>query len=264
MSESIWVWGVPFTPVTRAGACDLVESLIRARTPSYFITANTHYAMLTRDNPDLAEINRGSAFIIADGAPIVWASRLKGSPLPERVAGSDLIFDLCERAARNGHRIFLLGGGEGVGEESSRRLVERYPGLQIVGVECPPFRQPTPEEHEQLLARIREAKPDILLVALGQPKGERWMYRNFREIGVPVSVQIGASLDFAAGRVKRAPRWIQKIGMEWAYRLWLEPNRLYSRYSRNAWFILRMMARDLFSRVGGKSSPKPDRTGVAR
>lgn len=241
MIPPIWIWGVPFTPVTRGEAADLVASLIEARVPSYFITANTHYVMLTRDHPDLRTINDHAAFILADGAPVVWASRLAGTPLPERVAGSDLIFDICEQGARKGYRVFLLGGQEGVGEQAARRLTERYPGLQIVGIESPPFRKPTPEEHEQILERIRTAKPDILLIAFGQPKGERWMFENYQATGVPVSVQVGASLDFAAGRVSRAPLWIQKICMEWAYRLCLEPRRLFSRYARNAWFILQML-----------------------
>ena len=190
--------------------------------------------MLTESLPDLREINLRAAFILADGAPLVWGSRLRGSPLPECVAGSDLIFHLCEEAAREGFRVFLLGGGEGVAEEAARRLVDRYPGLQVVGVECPPFREPTPEEEEALLDRIRMARPDLLFVAFGQPKGERWIVRHFERLAVPVSVQVGASLDFAAGRVRRAPRWMQKTGLEWAFRLSLEPRRLLGRYAGNA------------------------------
>jgi N-acetylglucosaminyldiphosphoundecaprenol N-acetyl-beta-D-mannosaminyltransferase len=126
-------------------------------------------------------------------------------------------------------------------------LTERYPGLQIVGIESPPFRDPTAEEHEALIGRIRQARPDILFVAFGQPKGERWIFRNYEAMEVPVSVQVGASLDFAAGRVRRAPIAIQRVGMEWAYRLWLEPGRLYSRYAKNALFIAGAVARDWFS-----------------
>jgi N-acetylglucosaminyldiphosphoundecaprenol N-acetyl-beta-D-mannosaminyltransferase len=252
--------------MTRGGAADAVDRLIRERAPAYFITANTHYAMLTRHNPDLGPINEQAAFVLADGAPVVWASRLAGTPLPERVAGSDLIFDLCERGARKGHRFFLLGGEAGVGEGAARRLAEKYPGLQIVGVEAPPFREPTPDEHRQLLERIRAARPDVLLVAFGQPKGERWLARNHRATGVPVSVQVGASLDFAAGRIRRAPLWAQKIGMEWAYRLWLEPRRLFSRYARNALFIVTATARDHLSKSSGgrAKAGRPDRSEITR
>jgi N-acetylglucosaminyldiphosphoundecaprenol N-acetyl-beta-D-mannosaminyltransferase len=238
-TRRVWVWGVPFAPYTLVEAVAAVLELIREGRPSFFITAPTHYAMLTEDCPDLREINDRAAFILADGKPLVWASRMLGTPLPERVAGSDLIFHLCEEAAREGFRVFLLGGAQGVADEAARRLIERYPGLQIVGTECPPFRQPTPEEEEALLDRIRRAAPDLLFVAFGQPKGERWIIRHYQALGVPVSVQVGASLDFAAGRVRRAPRWMQNSGLEWVFRLSLEPRRLAGRYARNAWFILR-------------------------
>jgi N-acetylglucosaminyldiphosphoundecaprenol N-acetyl-beta-D-mannosaminyltransferase len=243
MFERVWVWGVPFAPLTLDQAVAAVSELAARRRPTYIITANTHYVMVSESMPDVQAINEAAAFIVADGKPIVWASRIQGTRLPERVAGSDMIFHLSEEAARRGFRVFLLGGQEGVAVEAAERLVERYPGLLIVGVECPPFRQPTPEEEKALFDRIRQARPDLLLVAFGQPKGERWIARHLDELGVPVSIQVGASLDFAAGRIRRAPRWMQKSGLEWAYRLWLEPRRLAGRYARNAWFIGRMMAR---------------------
>ncbi len=238
----VWIWGVPYAPFTVAEAVAAVSELIRAGRPSFFITAPTHYAMLTEQCADLREINERAAFIVADGKPLVWASRMQGEPLPERVAGSDLIFHLCEEAANKGYRVFLLGGAEGVADEAARRLVERYPGLKIVGTECPPFRPTTPEEEEAMLDRIRNAEPDLLFVAFGQPKGERWILRHYEALGVPVSVQVGASLDFAAGRVHRAPRWMQKSGLEWVFRMAQEPRRLAGRYARNAWFVARRMA----------------------
>ncbi len=242
--ERVWVWGVPFAPVTRDQAVEAVLRLIAAGRPSFFITAPTHYAMLTESHPDLRSINERAAFIVADGAPLVWASRRLGTPLPERVAGSDLIYHLCEAAAKSGLRVFLLGGVEGAADEAARRLAERYPGLQVVGTECPPHRGMTADEEASLLERIRQARPDMLFVAFGQPKGERWIMQHLDALGVPVSVQVGASLEFAAGRIRRAPRWMQQSGLEWAFRLSLEPRRLAGRYARNAWFIVRMLLRD--------------------
>jgi N-acetylglucosaminyldiphosphoundecaprenol N-acetyl-beta-D-mannosaminyltransferase len=244
-----WVWGLPLAPFTLAETVEAVARLVEARQPSFFITAPTHYAMLTEEHADLRAINTQAAFIVADGAPLVWASRLHSSPLPERVAGSDLIFELNAEAAKKGYRVFLLGGTAGVAADAARRLTERYQGLQVVGTDCPPFREPTEEEQTALLAHIRLARPDILFVAFGQPKGERWIVRHLVELGVPVSVQVGASLDFAAGRIRRAPRWMQKSGLEWAFRLWLEPRRLFARYASNAWFIVRMVAYDLWCTV---------------
>lgn len=246
----VWVWGVPFAPVTFEQALDRVDQLIEAGRPQYFITANLHYAMLTAEDPRLAEVNRKAAFIVADGMPIVWASRGRPRRLPERVAGSDLVPALCERAAQRGYRVFFLGGAPDVVQEACRKLHERFPGLQIVGIESPPFRPLTPEEQAQLLARIRDARPHLLFVAFGQPKGELWMAEHCPSLGVPVSVQVGATVDFLAGRVQRAPRWAQRIGLEWAYRISREPRRLTSRYARNFLFAARMLARDFFHSRG--------------
>jgi len=237
--DCVDVWGVPFARITRPQAVDAVMALVDAGRPSFFITANVHYVMLSDQSEALREVNQRAAFLIADGAPIVWASRRGPRPLPERVAGSDLIYDLCQRAARNGRRVFLLGGPPGVAEAAEARLTTLYPGLQIVGTACPPHRELTPEEHDTLIGQIVVARPDILFVAYGQPKGEFWIDRNLERLGVPVCVQVGASLDFVAGRVRRAPRWVQKLGMEWAYRISTDPRRLAPRYAQNLAFLSR-------------------------
>lgn len=257
LGDAVWIWGLPLVPWTRAEVADRVIALVEAGRPSYFITANAHYAMLSAQEPRLRAINAEAAFVIADGAPLVWASRLRKTRLPERVAGSDLIYDLCQRAAARGHRLFFLGGEHGVAEEAARRLVETYPGLQIIGTEAPPHRPLDAEERRRLLETIRAARPDLLLVAFGQPKGEYWIAEHHRELGVPVCVQVGATLDFVAGRVRRAPRALQKIGMEWAYRLWLEPRRLGPRYARNAAFLARRVASDLLGGDPGRPPALP-------
>jgi N-acetylglucosaminyldiphosphoundecaprenol N-acetyl-beta-D-mannosaminyltransferase len=215
--------------------------LVEGRDPTFFITANTHYAMLTWKNPELMAVNRAARFIIADGAPLVWASRGTPTPLPERVAGSDLIFELSELAARKNYRVFLAGGAPGVATEAASRLVARYPGLQVVGTASPSFRGPLDRDYLELRARIHETKPHILMIAATMPHGERWLAAQAVDLGVPVSVNLGASFDFAAARVTRAPRWMQRTGLEWAFRLSIEPRRLAFRYIRNALFIARML-----------------------
>jgi N-acetylglucosaminyldiphosphoundecaprenol N-acetyl-beta-D-mannosaminyltransferase len=263
------VWGLALTPFRLGEALDYIDRLVQSARPSYFITANVHYAMLVESDPSLAAVNRKAAFLLADGMPLVWASRWKGGRLPERVAGADLIPALCARAAANGYRVFFLGGAPGVADEAARRLCARYEGLQVVGVESPPFRELSRAECGALAGRIRAARPDLLFVAFGQPKGEKWLADNLEELGVPVCVQVGASLDFAAGRVSRAPRLVQRLGMEWAYRLYLEPGRLLRRYAANGWFGLRMLARDLAAWLRQPPGPRhgrraaPQQTGRA-
>lgn len=265
MSRPVWIWGVPFAPLSRVAAAEAVSALAEAGRPSFFITANAHYMMLSHRSASLRAVNARAAFILADGIPIVWASRWKQTALPERVAGSDLIYDLCERAAARGHRIFLLGGADGVADEAAQRLERRYPGLNVVGIYTPPFRELSEAEQRDLIERIQAAAPHLLLVAYTMPRGELWLAEHIERLGVPVCVNVGAAFDFVAGRIPRAPRWVQKIGLEWAYRLSREPRRLAPRYARNGWFLLSMAARDLASTIGRRwpaavaSAPLSDR-----
>jgi N-acetylglucosaminyldiphosphoundecaprenol N-acetyl-beta-D-mannosaminyltransferase len=250
----VHVWGLPLAPLSMAGTLAAIDQLIASGRPAYLITANLHYAMLTHAEPDLDAINAGAALVLADGMPLVWAARGR---LPGRVPGSDLIFAVAARAATRGHRLFLLGGAPGVGQRAAENLRARAPGLNIVGIEAPILADLGPDEEAALIGRIRAARPDILLAALSQPAGERWLARHCEALGVPVCAQIGAALDFAAGRVRRAPRWMQRIGLEWAFRLILEPCRLGPRYLRNALFLARRLTRDLLGRDRDPSRTSP-------
>lgn len=238
------VWGVPFTPVTYEQSMELIDRQARSAQPGYFITANMQYVMMTDRHPELNHVNADADFIIADGMPIVWRSRTMPTPLPERVAGSDQIYSIAELAARRGYRIFFLGGEPGVAQETADILLQKNPGLQVVGVESPPFRPLTDDEENELANRIRIARPDILLVALGQPKGELWIHRWYKKLGVPLSVQLGGSFNFVTGRISRSPRWIARIGMEWLYRFYREPRRLGPRYAANWAFLAKALIRD--------------------
>jgi N-acetylglucosaminyldiphosphoundecaprenol N-acetyl-beta-D-mannosaminyltransferase len=230
------VWGLPLAPLTLPQTVDLVDDWIADRTPRYVITANVHYAMLAANDPRLGPVTAGAALVLADGMPLVWAARGR---LPERVAGSDLVPALCRRAADRGHRVFLLGAAPGVAEQAADNLRTRFPGVPIAGTLAPPFRDLSPAERDELVQTVRAARPDLLFVAFGQPKGELWVAEYYRELGVPVTMQVGATLDFLAGRAPRAPRWLQRVGLEWAYRLLREPRRLTGRYVRNGLFVAR-------------------------
>ena len=242
--DTVRIWGLPLARLTCQGTLDEVDRLIERGRPAFFVTANLNYAMLTGRDERLRRVNEQAAFLVADGMPLVWYARLTGRRLPQRVAGADLIGMLAERAAARGHRVFLLGGADGVAGEVAAIFQQRYPGLEIVGVEAPILGELSAEEHERLVARIRRARPDLLLVAFGQPKGELWLAENCGALGVPACVQLGASFDFVAGRIRRAPKWMQRIGAEWLYRIACEPGRMIPRYLRNALFLIRAVARD--------------------
>jgi N-acetylglucosaminyldiphosphoundecaprenol N-acetyl-beta-D-mannosaminyltransferase len=219
--RTVRVWGLPLAAVTTEDVLDEIDRRVAANDPGYMITANLNYAMLSEDHAELDAINREAAIVMADGMPLLWAARWRGAALPERVAGSDLIFRIGERAGARGYRLFFLGGPPGVADTAAR------------------YRELTETEQKDLIARIRAARPDILIAAFGQPKGERLIHANYRALGVPCCIQLGASIDFMAGRISRAPKWMQRTGMEWLYRLYLEPTRLGGRYFRNALFMLR-------------------------
>lgn len=237
--DTVPVWGIPFSKVTMDETVQWIDELIANGEPQYLITANLNYAMLAAKQAELKRVTEGAIGILADGMPIVARSRFGSGPrLPERVAGSELIYRLAEGSANRGWRIYFLGAAPGVAQRCATRLAELYPGMQIAGVESPPFRPLSAEEDEQLNERIRAARTDILLVAFGQPKGEQWIAERYKTLNVPVSIQLGASFDFVAGTAKRAPRVWQKVGMEWAYRMLSDPKRLVPRYAQNARFLL--------------------------
>ncbi len=231
------VWGVPFDQVALNQAVDRIDLLIRRRRPSYVITANLNYVMLHNQCDDVRAITENADLILADGQPIVWRSQIGKSKLPERVTGSELIYHLARRASRQGWKIYFLGGEPGVAAVCAERLQQLYPGLKVAGVESPPFRELSPEEQLAQDQRIQEAGTDLLLVAFGQPKGERWIYENYQRLSVPVSIQLGASFDFIAGTATRAPKIWQQLGAEWVYRMLSDPHRLVPRYASNGWFL---------------------------
>jgi N-acetylglucosaminyldiphosphoundecaprenol N-acetyl-beta-D-mannosaminyltransferase len=245
------VWGLSLARLTFAGTVEAVDWLIARRRPSFFITANLHYAMLSDRDPRLQEVNRRAAFLVADGMPMVWYTRIAGRPLPERVAGADLLWHLCARAALAGHRVFLLGGGPGVAQQAGAILARRYPGLRIVGTLAPPHRPWTAEDDRSIVASVRRARADLLIAALGQPKGELWLAAQAEALGVPACVQVGASLDFVVGLARRAPLWLQRSGLEWFFRMLQEPKRLGPRYLLDALFLAKAIARDVWRRRPG-------------
>ena len=223
-----------FDNVTMSEAVERILRLVhKADAPQHVCTGNLdHLALLSKD-PEFRGIYSSAALVLADGMPIVWLSHLRPDtrPLAERVAGSDLLLELCRASAWTGLRLFFLGGPPEAAERAAELLRERFPGVQICGTYCPPKETfDTPEEQAKIAQRIHATTPDVLLVGLGAPKQEKWIARYKMTLGVPVSIGVGGSFEMAAGMVRRAPRWVRKVGMEWSWRLMQDPKRLYRRY----------------------------------
>ncbi len=225
------ILGVPLDAVTAAEALERIAAMVATRRPHYIVTPNVDFLVQARGDAELHRILCAADLVLCDGQPLVWASRWLGNPLPERVAGADLAPKLIEQAARLGHRLFLLGATPEANEAAAARLRSRYPDLQLTGHYAPPFRPLAEMNHEEIVRRIRAAKPDLLFVSFGCPKQEKWIAMHYRTLEVPVCLGVGATIDFLAGRVSRAPVWMRRIGLEWTYRLMREPRRLFRRYA---------------------------------
>lgn len=185
-------------------------------------TVNPEFVMRARREPRVARVLERADLCVADGVGIVWAARLLGAPLRERVTGSDGIYRICQRAAAEGWRVYLLGAAPGVANRAAQRLQAKYPGLQIVGTHSG---SPNDDHWPHIAQRLRKARPDILLVAFGHPKQELWIARHRMELPATVAVGMGGAFDFVAGITPRAPRWMQRLGVEWLHRLIQQPWR---------------------------------------
>ena len=232
MSCSTKIGGVRFDNVSMQEAVDEVVRLARKSSlPNLVCTANLDHLERVASDREFRAIYETASLVVADGMPIVWLSRLAGMPLKERVAGSDLFIELARASHETGLRLYLLGGQPGSADTAISVLCERFPRLQIAGSYCPPIETfGTPDEDARIIKRVRDSKPDILLVGLGSPKQEKWIDRHKSQLNVPVSIGVGASFDMAAGKVQRAPMWVRRSGLEWVFRLAQEPRRLWERY----------------------------------
>ena len=229
------ILGIPFDHLTLAEAVRRVEAMIASGQPHYLVTANVDFLVQARQDVELRRILAEADLVLCDGTPLVWISRLLGHPLPERVAGADVAPLLLEAAARKKYRVFFLGGQPEITLQAVQNLQEQHPDLIICGCYSPPFQSLLEMDHEEILRWIRPARPDVLFVSFGCPKAEKWIAMHYRSLGVPVTIGVGATIDFLAGTKKRAPRWMQRSGSEWIFRLLQEPRRLFRRYMTDLW-----------------------------
>lgn len=237
--NTVAVLGIPFNNVTMDETVAMIEEQIRSGGFHQVATANVDFLKNAMQDKHLRDILCSCDMIVPDGMPVVWMSRLIGTPLKERVSGIDLVERLAEVSARRGYGIFLLGAGESHSQRAAKVLKQRFPDLRIVGRYSPPPQPLEKMDHEDILRRIEEARPDILLVAFGNPKQEQWIAMHRDRLKVPVCIGVGGTLDSLSGTKPRAPRWMQQSGLEWLHRTLLEPRRLAARYIADALCLLR-------------------------
>ncbi|WP_415306283.1 WecB/TagA/CpsF family glycosyltransferase [Clostridium perfringens] len=217
--------------LTMNEAIDRAEELIIKKKPSYVVTPNVDHIVKLENDKEFQEVYKNADLILTDGMPLIWISKIKGNPIKEKISVSDFFPKLCERAAEKGYSIFLLGAAEGVATKAAKNLKEKYEGLNIVGTYSPSYGfEKKDDEIKMIIEMINKAKPDILAVGLGAPKQEKFLHKYRNDLNVPISLAIGASIDFEAGNINRAPKWMQNCGLEWFYRLCKEPKRMFKRY----------------------------------
>lgn len=259
--ESVELCGMRLANVDSARLIDHMFERLSAGEGGWLITANLDFLRRHVKDAQARGIYAGADLRVADGMPLIWASRLRGTPLRGRVAGSSLVLPLCERAAREQRRVYLLGGVPAAGMAAADRLKAHYPALQLAGVSSPwVSAEPTDAELAPIAEALRAAKPDIVLVAFGSPKQERVIGKLRDQLPGAWWIGVGISLSFIAGHVKRAPELLQALGLEWAHRLVQEPRRLFRRYViEDLPFAFELFGRAAADRLRGKDEERGSR-----
>jgi N-acetylglucosaminyldiphosphoundecaprenol N-acetyl-beta-D-mannosaminyltransferase len=242
------LFGMKIARVTMRETIDQLLAWCREPRPQscrYVVTPNVDHAVMFQHRGDLREAYADAALVLADGAPIVAASRLFGKALPERVAGSDLVPKLFGAAHSFPLRVFLLGAAEGVAELAAQRIHKDWPEVRVVGTYSPPVGfEKDAAENARILGAIAAAAPDLLVVGFGAPKQELWVHRYQVEVQAKVALCVGATIDFLAGHRRRSPVWMRRTGLEWLHRVAAEPRRLAARYARDAWEFPQLLWRE--------------------
>lgn len=252
------VAGVAFDFVLLRQVLDAVEQWKLTGHRSYICLTNPHSVMLCRRDEQMRRATLSAGLTLPDGVGVVLAAELLGYGRQHRVTGPALMLDLCERGVERGIRHYFYGGAEGVAEELARRMSAQFPGLIVAGTCCPPFRTLTDAEDEQIVQRINAASADVVWVGLGAPKQEKWMRDHAGRVSATAMIGVGAAFDFHSGRVSWAPWWVRKLGIEWAYRLALEPRRMWRRNLDSPLFLARVLLQAGGQRVRAALHRTPD------
>ena len=229
LPASVYVLGVRVDRVSQLQALDIIDHIIASRRSSgntspcqQIVTVNTEFVMAAQKNHEFRHAINNAALTVADGIGVVWATRFVGFPTPERITGTDTLIALAKRCAEKGYRLYLLGAAPGIAEQAGERLQALAPGLQIAGAYAG---SPSPDEVDAIIERIHAANADILCVAYGAPAQDLWIYHNLSRLPAAIAMGVGGAYDFLSGRQRRAPQVMQRMGLEWLYRLYREPWR---------------------------------------
>ena len=226
----IEVAGVLVDHLDERGATETLERFLADGRSHQIVTVNADFVRIARRDPEYRALLNAADLAVADGMPIVWLSRLRGTPLPARIAGLELVEETCRIAAQSGIGVFLLGAADGVADAAGRTLVSRHPGLRIAGTYAPPFGAWPADEVSRMAEAVRAAGRCVLFVAFGAPRQDRFIRSNLATLDVPIAMGVGCAFDLLAGDVRRAPHWMRRGGLEWLWRLAQEPARLWRRY----------------------------------
>ena len=224
-SNKVSVLNVQIDAVTMSQAVETIEGFFEnSEPPKLIATANAEMVMLANEDKEFKKILDEATLVVPDGAGVVWAARHQGDNMPERVAGFDLVQELLKKSSQKQYKVFFLGAGRGVAEQAKLNAEKKYGAVNIVGIQDGYFK---PEDEAGIIAKINELRPDLLLVALGVPRQEKWLKKNLNQLNIKVAIGVGGTFDVMAGNVKRAPLWMQTANLEWSYRLFLQPQRIF-------------------------------------
>jgi N-acetylglucosaminyldiphosphoundecaprenol N-acetyl-beta-D-mannosaminyltransferase len=245
--QRVNVLGVGVSAINIPMALAQLDRWIREKTTKTYVTVTgVHGVMESQRDENIRRMHNQAGMVTPDGMPLVWLGKMAGHSDMDRVYGPDLMLAVMEKSVSAGYRHYFYGGADGVPELLKQKLEEKFPGIQVVGTYSPPFRALTPAEDEQIVQMINDTNPDIVWVGLSTPKQERWMDAHVGRISAPVMIGVGAAFDFHAGLKSQAPRFIQRSGFEWLYRLVTEPQRLWKRYLvNNPLFIMSILGQKL-------------------
>lgn len=217
--------------ITMSQAIESIENMIASDRKSYVVAINVDVVMKIENDSYLKQIVDEADMVLVDGKPLIWISKFHGNEVREKISGSDLVPQLCRVSAEKGYKMFIIGGKDGIAKKAKKSLKAKYPDIKIVGTYAPPMGfENDKQELDKINQMISEASPDLLIACFGCPKQEKWIYENISEYNAKVTVCAGATVDFLAGNVKRAPKWMSDHGLEWFYRFLQEPKRMFKRY----------------------------------